>query len=41
MSKEEKIDDLDYLIKFFEDQERYEDCAFLVTIRKEILEHYG
>ena len=37
MSVDEKINDLNYLIIFFEDQERYEDCALLSKIRKKII----
>jgi len=36
MTFEEKIIDLDYLISYFESQERYEDCAVLIKIRKKI-----
>jgi len=37
MSADEKINDLNHLIIFFEDQERYEDCALLSKIRKKII----
>ena len=37
MTIEEKLIDLDYLIGFFEEQERYEDCALLIKIRKKII----
>jgi len=36
MSCDEKINDLNHLIIFFEEQERYEDCALLSKIRKKI-----
>tara|TARA_Y100000361_G_scaffold28874_1_gene23703 strand:- start:150 stop:719 length:570 start_codon:yes stop_codon:yes gene_type:complete len=36
MTPDEKIKDLNHLIIFFEDQERYEDCALLVKIRDKI-----
>ena len=36
MTVAEKINDLNYLITFFEKQERYEDCALLVKIRDKI-----
>ena len=32
----QKLNDLNYLITFFEKQERYEDCALLVKIRDKI-----
>ena len=35
MSADEKISDLNHLITFFEEQERYEDCALLSKIKKE------
>ena len=41
MSYDEKIDDIDYLIGFFEGLERYEDCAFLFNLRKDIIKHHG
>ena len=37
MTSEEKLSDLDYLIEFFENKERYEDCALLVKIRNKII----
>ena len=36
MTVDEKLNDLNYLITFFEKQERYEDCALLVKIRDKI-----
>jgi len=37
MDYPEKLKDLDYLIKFFEEKERYEDCALLVRIKDSII----
>jgi hypothetical protein len=37
MTIEEKISDLDTLIKFFESRERYEDCAYLMKIKDKIV----
>ena len=37
MSADEKISDLNHLITFFEEQERYEDCALLSKIKKKII----
>jgi len=37
MSPEEKIADLDMLIDFFESQERYEDCGYLLKIKDKIV----
>ena len=37
MSADEKISDLNHLITFFEDQERYEDCALISKILKKII----
>lgn len=37
MSSDEKINDLNHLIAYFEEQERYEDCALLLKIRKKII----
>ena len=36
MSYEHKIKDLDILIKYFEEQERYEDCALLVKVKNKV-----
>ena len=36
MSYEHKLKDLDILIEYFEEQERYEDCALLVKIREKV-----
>jgi hypothetical protein len=36
MSYESKIKDLDLLIKYFEERERYEDCALLVKIKQKV-----
>ena len=36
MSYKNKIKDLDLLIKYFEEQERYEDCALLVKIKEKV-----
>ena len=37
MTPEEKIADLDMLIDFFENQERYEDCGYLLKIKDKIV----
>ena len=37
MTADEKLNDLNHLIKFFEEQERYEDCALLSKIKKKII----
>ena len=37
MTVEEKINDLDMLIKFFEQKERYEDCSYLLQIKDKII----
>ena len=37
MTSKEKVADLDMLIEFFEDLERYEDCAYLVKIKDKIV----
>ena len=36
MTYEHKIKDLDLLIDYFEEQERYEDCALLVKVKKQV-----
>lgn len=40
MSFSEKMSDLNYLIGYFEGFERYEDCAFLVGIKKQIEDNF-
>ena len=37
MTLKEKLTDLDYLISFFEAQERYEDCNYLLKIKDKII----
>ncbi len=37
MTVEEKINDLDVLIEFFEQKERYEDCGYLLQIKDKII----
>ena len=37
MKVDEKIKDLDYLINYFEEQERYEDCGILLKIKQKII----
>ena len=36
MSYEHKMKDLDILIQYFEEQERYEDCALLVKVKQKV-----
>ena len=36
MSYKHKLKDLDLLIEYFEEQERYEDCALLVKIKEKV-----
>ena len=36
MTYEHKLKDLDLLIKYFEERERYEDCALLVKVKKKV-----
>ena len=37
MNVEEKVKDLEYLINYFEESERYEDCALLLKIKDKII----
>ena len=41
MSYEEKLKDLDLMIESFIEEERYEDCAFLVKIKTKIEKHHA
>ena len=36
MSYKHKLKDLDILIKYFEEQERYEDCALILSIKEKV-----
>ena len=36
MSYESKLKDLDILIQYFEEQERYEDCALILEVKKKV-----
>ena len=40
MSSKDKLKDLDLMIEAFVEEERYEDCAFLVKIKNRIEKHY-
>ena len=40
MSYKEKLKDLDLMIESFVEEERYEDCAFLVEIKDKVKLHY-
>ena len=37
MTVKEKVNDLDVLIEFFEQRERYEDCGYLLQIKDKII----
>ena len=39
MSAKEKIKDLDLMIEAFVEEERYEDCAFLVKIKEKVIKY--
>jgi len=41
MSKKDKLKDLELMIEAFIEEERYEDCALLVNIKKKVIKHYG
>tara|TARA_Y100001963_G_scaffold151809_1_gene235371 strand:- start:505 stop:1122 length:618 start_codon:yes stop_codon:yes gene_type:complete len=40
LSQKEKIRDIDLMIESFEEQERYEDCAFLIKLKNKVKKHY-
>ena len=40
MSKKDKLKDIDHMIESFVEEERYEDCAFLVKIKDKVIEYY-
>ena len=40
MSAKDKIKDLDLMIEAFVEEERYEDCALLVTIKEKVIKNY-
>ena len=40
MSKKDKLKDIELMIEAFVEEERYEDCAFLVKIKDKILKFY-
>tara|TARA_Y100001963_G_scaffold132358_1_gene190753 strand:+ start:216 stop:830 length:615 start_codon:yes stop_codon:yes gene_type:complete len=41
LNKKDKLKDLDLMIEAFVEEERYEDCAFLVKIKEKVIKHYG
>lgn len=40
MSYKDKLKDLELMIEHFIEEERYEDCALLVKIKKKVIKHY-
>ena len=36
MTNDDKIKDVELMINYFEEREQYEDCAFLMKIKKRI-----
>jgi len=40
MSAKDKVKDLDLMIEAFVEEERYEDCALLVKIKKQVIKNY-
>jgi len=40
MSKKDKLKDIELMIEYFVEDERYEDCALLVGIKEDITEYY-
>ena len=40
MSKKDKLKDIHHMIESFVEEERYEDCAFLVKIKDKVIEYY-
>jgi len=40
MSKKDKLKDLELMIETFVEEERYEDCALLVKIKKKVIKYY-
>ena len=40
MEGEDKIKDIDFMIRYFLEDERYEDCALLQTIKERVISHY-
>jgi hypothetical protein len=41
MSKKDKLRDIEMMIDAFVEEERYEDCAFLVKIKNKIKKYYN
>ena len=40
MSQKDKLKDIELMIEHFVEEERYEDCALLVKIKKKVIKHY-
>ena len=40
MSEEDKMQDIGYMIGYFQKDEKYEDCALLVTIKDRVIDYY-
>ena len=41
MSEKDKLKDLELMIEFFVEEERYEDCALLVKIKEKVIKHHA
>jgi len=41
MTKKDKLKDIEIMIDYFVEEERYEDCALLVGIKEDIIEYYN
>ena len=40
MTKKDKLKDIKIMIDYFVEEERYEDCAFLVKIKEKVIKFY-
>ena len=40
MTKKDKLKDIKIMIDYFVEEERYEDCALLVKIKKKVIKYY-
>ena len=40
MTYKDKLKDLELMIEHFIEEERYEDCALLVNIKKKVIKHH-
>ncbi len=40
MTRKDKLKDIELMIEYFVEEERYEDCSLLVGVKEDVIEYY-